>query len=212
MNLTRLAPRTARTALLSGLAALALLGGTATAGWASTQSPATAHVALPTGSTVRQAGSAAPDAAVSCSYSAPVYLEHHAATPLWSYVPGGGNVNLYFDNSGARTDFCSVALVDSSGGIVGWQFYQKNTDLCLALDASASSIHEGSATACAGQASYTVWTLVDTSDQTHFLYESWYNGQCVYDDTQRPATFTTGGCNVSNQFEWLTEPGQVINV
>ncbi len=212
MKLTPLAPRTARAAILTGLAALALLGGTAATGWASTQSPASAHVGLPRGVTVREAGVAAPDSTVSCSYTTPIYLEHHATTPLWSFVPGGSNVNLYFDNSGTKTDFCSIALVDSNGGIVGWQFYQKNTGLCLALNSSASSIHEGSAAACSGQASYTVWNLVVTSSETYFLYQSQYNGQCIYDDLQRPATFTTGGCATSNQFEWLTEPGQVIIV
>jgi hypothetical protein len=210
MKPTRLAPRTARATLLTGLTALALLGGTTATSWASTQSPAAAHVALPRGVTVREAGAAATDSTVSCSYSAPIYLEHHATTPLWSYVPGGSNVNLYFDNSGDKTDFCSVALVDPNGGIVGWQFYQKNTDVCLALDASASSIHEGSATACSDQNSYTVWNLIVTSEETYFLYESQYNGQCIYDDTQRPATYTTSGCGTSDQFEWLTQPGQVI--
>jgi hypothetical protein len=206
MELTRIAPRTARAGLIIGFAVLALLGGTATTSWASTQSRAAAHVALLHGVTVRKAA-----AAVGCNYTAPIFLEHHAATPLWSFVPGGSNVNVYFDNSGAKTDFCSAPITDNSGGIVAWQFYQKNTDLCLALDSAASSIHEASATACAGLASYTVWSLVSTSDPTYFLYQSWYNGRCIYDDAQRPATFTSG-CNTSNQFEWLSEPGQVIPV
>jgi hypothetical protein len=39
----------------------------------------------------------------------------------------------------------------------------------------------------------------------YVLYESEYNGggDCIYDDMQRPATFS--GCAPANQFEWLSE-------
>ena len=196
-GLTR-GPR-ARAALVTGLAMVALLGGAGAAAQASTTSPAAAHIVTPRAFATLKLGTAATPA-VTCSGSA--IVDEHNGSPLYSFIPGGGNVNLYFDSSGAATSFCPVDVVNSTFG--GWQFYVNGTSVCLALDASTASIHEGSAKACADLANYTLWSLKPTSNSSYFLYDSAYNGDCIYDNTQRPATYA--GCSASNQFEWLSFP------
>jgi hypothetical protein len=158
---------------------------------------------VPSLTTIALPGGTATPATKSCSGANEAIIDEHHGSPLYSYVPGNGNVNLYFDNSGARTYFCGFA-VSVGGDFVGYQFYVKGTSVCLALDASATSIHEGSATACSGLASYTMWNLITTSNSSYYLYQSQYNGDCIYDNTQRPVTYS--GCSDSNQFEWLSIP------
>jgi hypothetical protein len=178
----------ARVALVAGLAVAALLGGTAVGAQASTKpSPAAVKAAAP---------------AVSCAGDA--IIDEHHGTLLYSYVPGNGNVNLYFDNSGAATYFCLEPVYASTGIVVADQLYANGTNVCLAVDSSTVSIHEASATACYDGASYTLWQLSGTSDPAYDLYKSSYNNECIYDNTQRPATYS--GCDSSNQFEWLTVP------
>ena len=143
------------------------------------------------------------DPATATELCSPIIDEHHGS-PLHSFIPGNGNVNLYFDSSGAATSFCGVTVFNGAGDFIGYQFYANGTSACLALDSSTSSIHEGSATACSGAASYTLWLLGSTSNASYALYQSEYNGDCIYDNTQRPVTYS--GCSSSNQFEWLTVP------
>jgi hypothetical protein len=171
----------ASVAFVTVLAVVALLGGTA----------ATA-----------QAATTAPAAATCTAGENPVVDEHHG-TPLFGYVPGNGNVNLYFDNSGDATCFYTVSIYDG-GVFAGYQIYDGGpADVCLAVDASTQSIHEGSAAACMGAASYTLWTFLATSPSSQYqLFKSNYNGECIYDDTQRPATYSA--CAAADQFEWLT--------
>jgi hypothetical protein len=180
----------ARVALITGLAVIALLGGADATVQASTTPSAAAHVVTAT------------PAAETCTANFSIVDEHHGS-PLYSYIPGNGNVNLYFDSSGAATYFCRATRVNSAGDFVGYQWYVKGTSVCLALDASAKSIHEGTAAQCSEGASYTLWQL-DATSSSYFLYESEYNSSCIYDDTQRPVTYA--GCNASNQFEWLSIP------
>jgi hypothetical protein len=195
----------ARVALAIGLAAVALLGVTAaTAQAGATPSGAVRIAAVKADTTLKRGPDAGPSG--NCLIGFGVIVDEHHGTPLYSFVPGNGNVNLYFDNSGDGTDFCPVSIVNGST-LVGYQFYQENTGVCLAVNASTHAIWEGSAAACTSFANYTMWTLgtgpVDPAGE-YYLYKSKYNGQCIYDDTQRPVTYSA--CNASNQFEWLSMP------
>ena len=75
-------------------------------------------------------------------------------------MPGNGNYNLYFDDSGSATQFCKS--LDTSTGEV--QLYNANgSEMCLALDeqtATTGIIHEATQAACAARASYTEWLPV----------------------------------------------------
>ena len=188
----------ARAAFATGLAAIALLGGSAAAQASTTPS---AHVAK-----VKTVASAKPSIGsarvVTCNGAQGFFVDEHHGTPLFGYVPSNGN--LYFHPSGIATNFCPAPLF-SGFNLIGYQFYATDTSVCLALDASAHSIHLGSATACSNLASYTVWQLKTTSDSSYYLYQSNYAPtQCIYDNTESPATYAT--CNSSNQFEWLSLP------
>jgi hypothetical protein len=193
----------ARAALAAGAAAVALLGGPA----AAAQASAAGHVAAV--KAVVKLGSGAVPSGVSCTSTGPLYDQHHGG-PLFAYVPGSGNYNLYFDNTGTQTVFC-LHVVYFDGIFTGFQFYDTATGLCLALNSTPpGTIHEGSATACKNgnadylTAPYTVWDPILTSDINYYVYESYYNNECIYDDAQRPATYAA--CNLSNQFEWLSYP------
>ena len=124
-------------------------------------------------------------------------------------MPGNGNTNLYFDNSGTATQFCKSA---SSNGDV--QLYNSDgSEMCLALDSTAGIIKEGSATACANRASYTEWLPVaietgppDPANGLVYLLINQFtlpsgHLDCLYENTQRPAVYAD--CNESNKFEWI---------
>lgn len=160
------------------------------------------------GAAVPAAAGAAPDATPNCAR----VIDYHNGSPLFSFVPGNGNYNLYFDNSGSATQFCKS--IDSNGYV---QLYDSNgSEMCLALDeqtATTGIIHEATATACANRASYTEWlpVAVETGppDPANGLVYELINQftlpsghlDCLYENTQRPATYAD--CAYSNKFEWI---------
>ncbi len=176
------------TALIGGLALCAVLSMTGSA-----QAAAQA------------AARATPAATPNCAR----VVDYHNGSPLFSFVPGNGNNNLYFDNSGTATQFCKSA--ESNGDV---QLYNSNgSEMCLALDSTAGIIREASATACANRASYTEWlpVAIETGPPdpanglvylliNQFLLPSGHL-DCLYENIQRPAVYAD--CNESNKFEWI---------
>ena len=146
---------------------------------------------------------------VSLAATCTAITDYHNGAPLFSFVPGNGNYNLYFDNSGSATTFC--ARTDSSGNT---QIYNgDNSGMCLAVNSSAGTIHEASSVACANRASYTEWLAIPNqeTEEGHPVYLllnefTFPNGlrYCIYDNTQRPAIYNT--CASSNEFEWMIWP------
>jgi hypothetical protein len=130
-------------------------------------------------------------------------IDYHNGTPLWSYVPGNGNYNLYFDNSGSASYFCSVysqgyyQMIDANG-----------SGMCLAVNSSTGKIYEDTASACAAGDPWTWWfpepALATYNGNAVNIFRNHYNSQCMYDNTQRPAIYN--GCNPYNEFEWMVWP------
>jgi len=188
----------ARTTLICALALMAALGVTGSA-QAVVRPSASSHAA----STTAGNDGVTPDA--TCA----AITDYHNGRPLFSFVPGNGNYNLYFDNSGSATAFC--ARTDSSGNT---QIYNSdNSGRCLAVNSSAGTIWEGSATACANRASYTEWLAIpnEETEEGHPVYlllneYTFPNGlrYCMYDNTQRPAIYAA--CSNTNEFEWMIWP------
>jgi hypothetical protein len=154
---------------------------------------------------VPAAAGATPDATSNCAR----VVDYHNGSPLFSFVPGNGNYNLYFDNSGTATQFCKS--VDSNANV---QLYDSNgSEMCLALDSAAGIIHEATATACAGRAPYTEWLAIPietgTPDPANGLVYELLNefilpsghSDCLYENTQRPAIYDD--CIYGNKFEWI---------
>jgi hypothetical protein len=137
----------------------------------------------------------------------------------YSFVPGTdyhpANNNLYFDSSGIKTTFCAnpvtvdglsaYEIVDSSSYDNGW---------CLDINNSKSPNTVGVDTPAACNRSggqgylWDDWLLTPIpggpSGTTIYTMTNLSSGQCLYDNTQRPAI--TDACNSSDgfeQFDWL---------
>lgn len=178
-------------------AGAAVIGGLALSLVLST--PGSARAAVPA------AAGVSPAATPNCAR----VIDYHNGSPLFSFVPGNGNNNLYFDNSGTATQFCKSA---ASNGQV--QLYNSNgSQMCLALDSTAGIIREATATACANRASYTEWLPIPIEtgppDPANGLVYELLNeftlpnghNECMYENTQRPAVYAD--CIESNKFEWI---------
>ena len=169
-------------ALIGALALVAMLGSAASA-QAATRPSASPHAA---------------------GFGCSILTDEHHGTPLWGFVPGNGNNNLYFDNSGTKTQFCEASISNGT-----YQIFVGTSGMCLAVNASNATIYAATAAACANDDTWTEWSPRTTTSASYIELASWYfvlqgKIEVIYDDTQRPATYAA--YNPSNQFEWMGFP------
>jgi hypothetical protein len=122
----------------------------------------------------------------------------------FSYVPGSGNFNLYFDTSGNASYFCYEDIFDGLGEMV-----DANNGRCLALNSTAKDIDEDSVTACGQENSWDLWLPIEVA--TDGSYAVWalqnaYNDDCMYDNTQRPTVYASCASDLTDHFEWFLWP------
>jgi hypothetical protein len=129
----------------------------------------------------------------------------------YSYVPTpDNNYNLYFDKTGNATDFC----IEYIGDTAYVEMVDSGDGRCLAVNSTAVDVDEDSAAACGAQDSWDQWEpiFIGLGEDDIWAFKNKYNGQCLYDDKQRPAIYAACGKDATDgflQFYWEPADGGV---
>lgn len=153
------------------------------------------------GSTVAAPGASA---ITNCS---PIYSVGHKSSTgneTWSYV--GSDTNLYFYSSGPRASFCFDYEYPGLNGLpVGLVKDQSNGECLVGISVGARM----RVAPCSSNGFPDEWSLlpVDTTASYVWALQNYdVANQCLYENTQEPAIWTSCGASYTDRFEWFYWP------
>jgi hypothetical protein len=117
-----------------------------------------------------------------------------------AYIFGSSEVGFYDNTTGTLDPVCVVGVGTSEVMI----FDGNGSGRCYAWNSTQKWVDEDSASACQKENTWDLWGTVLENGGLAVAFDNYYNSECLYDNTQKPAIVTSCAKIKTDTFFWFT--------